>query len=88
MTEETIYYKFKPEQPPSGVDFEQVGHEYKGFLLTRDPTYLLWSIAYTDGSPVPLALRDRRYTDKTITHESIDKFLEDEKKNQEAADNK
>lgn len=85
MADETIYYKFRAEQPPSGQDFEMVGHEYRGFLLTRDPTYLLWSIAYPDGSPVPLALRDRRYTDKTTTHEAVDKFLEDERKNQEAS---
>jgi hypothetical protein len=87
MTEE-IYYKYKEHLPPSGVDFEVVGHNYKGFLLTRDPTYLLWSVAYEDDTPPPLALRDRRYTDKMTVHEAVDKFLADEKRLQEASEGK
>jgi hypothetical protein len=86
MNEEVIYYKFKPrEQPPSGVDYEIAGHEYKGFLLTREPVYLFWSIAYPDGSEVPFELRDRRYTDRTNVHEAVDKYLDDERAKQEAS---
>ena len=88
MTNEILYYKYTEAQPPSGTDFELVGHDYHGFLLTRDPTFLLWSIAYPDGSPVPLALRDRRFTDRTETRDAIDRYLKDERTKQEASEAK
>jgi hypothetical protein len=82
---ETVYYKFRDVSPPSGTDYEVVGHEWKGFLLSRDSTYLLWNIAYPDGSPVPVSLRGK-YTDKLTAHETVDKFLRDEKAKQEASE--
>ena len=88
MSEEVTYYKHIEHLGPSGQDWELVAHLYRGFMLNRDPVYQFWNISYEDGTPVPLALRDRSYTDKTITHEAVDAFLRDEKKKQEAANKK
>jgi hypothetical protein len=84
MADGTVYYKFKPEQQPSGTDFEIVGEEYKGFLLSRDSTYLLFSIGYPSGEPVPVNLRGK-YTDKVTAKEAIDAYLRDERMKQEAS---
>ena len=85
MTDEILYYKYTEAQPPSGTDFELVGHEFHGFLLTRDPVFLLWKVSYPDGNPVPMALRDRGWTDKNLTHEAVLNYLNDERKKQEAS---
>jgi hypothetical protein len=87
MSDGTIYYKFKPEQQPSGVDFEAVGEEYKGYLLSRDSTYLLWNCQTLDGSPPPIVLRGR-WTDKLTAKETIDGYLRDERMKQEASETK
>jgi hypothetical protein len=80
--EEVIYYAYRTKPPEvSGVDFEISGFGHRGFRCTRDPAYLIYSIAYEDGRlpPVPLA---GRFTDKKLVIETIDAYLLNESRKQ------
>jgi hypothetical protein len=84
-TTETVYYAFKEKPFVSGQDFEISGFGYRGFRCTRDAAYLLYSIAYEDGTspPEPLA---GKFTDKTTVRDTIDAFLLAERNRQASSE--
>jgi hypothetical protein len=55
--------------------------EYNGFILSREPQYLLWGIAKLDGTRTPTVLRGR-YTNHRIAQEAIDRYLSSKQKPQ------
>jgi len=62
------------------VHVAQLGRlEYKGFGLTREQQYMLWSIETLDGSRLPTVLRSK-YTTIDLAKNDIDLYLSTKKK--------
>jgi hypothetical protein len=62
------------------IHVAQLGQlEYKGFGLSREQQYMLWSIDTLDGSRVPTVLRSK-FTNIDLAKNAIDTYLADKKK--------
>lgn len=79
---ETVTHWTLREDPATktpNYNFQEVGQEYRGFLVSRaNSEYLLWTIETLEGTKPPIPLRSA-FTMKSRATKAIDDFLEDEK---------